>query len=70
MKKRIILSIVLIVVVVVVVIGCGSSNQSYLPHNPTPLFEHKEGDLEFNPDEFIAENYLQFMLDIGLCLSN
>ena len=65
MKKALLLSIIL-----VIIIGCGNSHQSYLPHNPTPLFEHKDGELEFHPNEFIAENYLDIMLDIGLFLSS
>lgn len=49
--------------------GCGNSQQSYSPSHPTPLFEHKDEELQSHPKEFIAENYFQILLDIGYCLS-
>ncbi len=49
--------------------GCGNSQQSYSPSHPTPLFEHKDGELQSHPKEYFVENYFQMILDIGYCLS-
>ena len=60
----------LVVSLILFTSGCSCPQQCYSPAHPTPLFEHKDGELKANPEEFFCENYLSIIADIALCLAD